>query len=88
MLVRVGVDDVLDAIKPGEPLPRMPRSPSSSPCSSDPGRAVAAVAATLAWSMESEIESLVGRILTDCLDQLLRPEPGSVCTGNTRATHG
>ncbi|MBV8786299.1 MAG: MerR family transcriptional regulator [Mycobacterium sp.] len=69
MLVRAGAEHVIDRIKPGEPLP--PDAEIAELITMlvrFRTQAVATVTATLASSIEANIESLVGRILADYLE--------------------
>ena len=70
ILVRAGVEHVVDRINPGAALP-----PDTEVAELITmlvrfrTQAVAAVSATLACSIESTIESVVGEILTDFIDK-------------------
>ena len=69
ILVRAGAEHVIDRIKPGEPLP--PDAEIAELITMlvrFRTQAVATVTATLASSIEANIESLVGRILADYLE--------------------
>jgi DNA-binding transcriptional MerR regulator len=69
MLVRAGAEHVLDRIRPGEPLPADAEiAELITMLVRFRTQAVATVTATLASSIEANIESLVGRILTDYLE--------------------
>jgi DNA-binding transcriptional MerR regulator len=69
MLVRAGAEHVLDRIKPGEPLPADAEiAELITMLVRFRTQAVATVTATLASSIEANIESLVGRILADYLE--------------------
>ena len=69
MLVRAGAEHVLDRIKPGEPLPADAEiAELITMLVRFRTQAVATVTATLASSIESHIESLASRILTDYLE--------------------
>jgi DNA-binding transcriptional MerR regulator len=78
ILVEAGAEHVTDRIKPGEALP----------ADTDVAelitmlvrfrtQAVASVAATLASSIEAEIESVASRILTDFIEKAPEPQPDS-----------
>lgn len=68
MLVRAGAEHVLDRIKPGEPLPADAEiAELITMLVRFRTQAVATVTATLASSIEANIESLVSRILADYL---------------------
>jgi hypothetical protein len=69
MLVRAGAEHVMDRIKPGEPLPADAEiAELITMLVRFRTQAVATVTATLASSIEANIESLVGRILADYLE--------------------
>ncbi|ETB30608.1 MULTISPECIES: MerR family transcriptional regulator [Mycobacterium avium complex (MAC)] len=69
MLVRAGAEHVLDRIKPGEPLPADAEiAELITMLVRFRTQAVATVTATLASSIEANIESLVSRILADYLE--------------------
>lgn len=69
MLVRAGAEHVLDRIKPGQPLPADAEiAELITMLVRFRTQAVATVTATLASSIESNIESLASRILTDYLE--------------------
>lgn len=69
MLVRAGAEHVLDRIKPGEPLPADAEiAELITMLVRFRTQAVATVTATLASSIETNIESLVSRILADYLE--------------------
>lgn len=69
MLVRAGAEHVLDRIKPGEPLPADAEiAELITMLVRFRTQAVATVTATLASSIEADIESLVSRILADYLE--------------------
>jgi DNA-binding transcriptional MerR regulator len=77
MLVRAGAEHVMDSIKPGQPLP--PDAEIAELITMlvrFRTQAVATVTATLASSIEANIESLVSRILADYLQQT--PESGAI----------
>jgi DNA-binding transcriptional MerR regulator len=77
MLVRAGAEHVLDRIKPGEPLPADAEiAELITMLVRFRTQAVATVTATLASSIEANIESLVSRILADYLQQT--PESGAI----------
>jgi len=77
ILVRAGAEHVMDRIKPGEPLPADAEiAELITMLIRFRTQAVASVTATLAASIESNIESLVGRILADYLEQSSEAEPG------------
>jgi DNA-binding transcriptional MerR regulator len=74
LLVRAGAEHVMDRIKPGEPLP--PDSEIAELLTMlvrFRTQAVATVTATLASSIEANIESLVSRILSDYLESAPAP---------------
>ncbi|OBH33577.1 MerR family transcriptional regulator [Mycobacterium sp. E342] len=69
LLVRAGAEHVLDRIKPGEPLPADAEiAELITMLVRFRTQAVATVTATLASSIESNIEALAGRILSDYLE--------------------
>jgi DNA-binding transcriptional MerR regulator len=76
ILVRAGVEEVLHRINPGAALP-----PDTEVAELITmlvrfrTQAVAAVSATLAFSIESTIESVVGEILTDFIDKEAEKDP-------------
>jgi DNA-binding transcriptional MerR regulator len=79
MLVRTGAERVMDRIKPGRPLP--PDAEIAELLTMlirFRTQAVATVTATLASSIESDIESLASRILADYLENSTEAEPEPV----------
>jgi DNA-binding transcriptional MerR regulator len=86
MLVRAGAEHVMDRIKPGEPLP--PDAEIAELITMlvrFRTQAVATVTATLASSIESNIESLAGRILADYLENASEPAEPGVAAGQRKA---
>lgn len=70
ILVRAGADHVLKTIQPGAPLPDDTKvAELITMLVRFRTQAVAAVTATLAHSIETEIESLVGKLLADFVEQ-------------------
>ncbi len=75
ILVRAGADQLAHKLKPGEPLPADTEvAELITTLVRLRTQAVAAVTATLAFSIESTIESVVAQILTDYVDKDDAPE--------------
>lgn len=75
ILVRAGAEHVTDRIKPGESLPGDTEiAELITMLVRFRTQAVASVTATLAVSIESTIESLAGRLLTDFIENTAEPE--------------